>query len=118
MKPIQPSRLRGRGVIENQASFVTTGNASGCSGPPIFWGRLAHKRRLGLFARGADSRPPGRSGRVRSLEPLEPFDVEDENGGPPNLHLDRIRHIEFARLHDGRQRIDVLRASNAITPDD
>src|SRR5207244_10599818 len=48
---------------------------------------------------------------------LEALDGEDENGGAPHLHLDRIGHVELARLHDRRHGVDELLARVAVGAD-
>src|SRR5581483_10897168 len=44
------------------------------------------------------------------LQPFVPRDIEHEYGGPAERDLDRIGHVELARLHDRRHRADVLRS--------
>src|ERR1700704_3946476 len=64
----------------------------------------------------ARSAHPG-SGAAR-LEPFVSRNVDHENGCASEGHFDRIRHVELARLHDRRHRIDELLTRMAGLADD
>src|SRR2546425_11495439 len=51
------------------------------------------------------------------LDPLVPRDVHNEDGRSAKGHFDRIRHVELARLHDRRHRVDELAPCVTGLPD-
>src|SRR6266542_303003 len=85
---------------------------------------------LSVLARSAssssDSSARGRTSVIQNtnsstairLQPDELVHVQHEDCRPADLHFDRVRHVELARLHHRRQRIDVLGARLAVVLDD